>query len=55
MHSIKGRKKLNRGILLIIVKKIKDYQWIIKTINKGTKTSITLAIRRVQIKHRKRI
>lgn len=51
MHSIKGRKKLNGGILLVIVKKIKDYQWLIKTRNKSPKTSLTLAIRRIQIKH----
>lgn len=47
MYSIKGRKKLNGGILLIIVKESKNYYWIIETIDKNTKVIITLAIRRV--------
>lgn len=47
MYSIKGREKLNGGILLIIVKEIKNYYWIIETINKNTKIIINLAIRRV--------
>ena len=51
MHSAKRRKKLNGGILFIIIKKSKKYDRIIETRSQSSKIIFALAIRRIQVKH----